>query len=213
MSCDDSAYAITLYRVLTTSSLRPKPATMPAIVRFTPMAKASSGAKSVVQTKTSVVTLPQIAWFGNTQLSGQNTVVGKKAPGPGTKKVEAAKAKGNLAILARVEQLKVLSQLEKTGLLAKLEESGLTLTKIQELGLLSTAERLGVLSLVADTNTPLLLTVVGVFALAAAAGLIVLVPDDSAPLIAAQVVGGLVLLPTAIASLVGGNILGGVQKL
>jgi hypothetical protein len=111
-----------------------------------------------------------------------------------------------------MEQLGLLSKLEDLKLLSKLEASGLTLSKIEEIGLLSKAEKSGVLSLIADKNTPGLLSTAGLLAAVAAAALVYLVPDDSTGLVAAQVAGASALGAGAIAAFVGSSILGNLQK-
>lgn len=61
-------------------------------------------------------------------------------------------------------------------------------------------------------NTPGLLSTAGLLAAAAAAALVYFVPDDSTPLVAAQVAGASALGAAAIATFVGSSILGNLQK-
>ncbi|GER40890.1 hypothetical protein STAS_17588 [Striga asiatica] len=80
----------------------------------------------------------------------------------------------------------VLKKLEKR----KAEELGFTLSSIEKLGLLSKAEELGLLSLLKNSVgfSPSALASMALSVLVAAVAVVVLVPDDSVVLVAAQAV-------------------------
>lgn len=68
------------------------------------------------------------------------------------------------------------------------------------------------LSLIADPGTPGLINTVGVVALAAAAGLVFAVPDDSTAAIVAQAVGAATLAGAGAAAFAGASFLEELQK-
>eukprot|EP01025_Chloroclados_australasicus_P043942 TRINITY_DN4721_c0_g1_i4.p1 TRINITY_DN4721_c0_g1~~TRINITY_DN4721_c0_g1_i4.p1 ORF type:complete len:154 (-),score=22.57 TRINITY_DN4721_c0_g1_i4:239-700(-) len=115
-------------------------------------------------------------------------------------------------ILTNIEKLKLLSKLEKAGVLSALEKNGITLKYIEENKLLSKAEDLGVIRLVADRSTPSKINTVAFLLLAAAAGSIFAIPDDTAPLVAAQVALGGALVGGALAAFAGSSLLSDLQK-
>ncbi|KAK2984357.1 hypothetical protein RJ640_005373 [Escallonia rubra] len=117
-------------------------------------------------------------------------------------------------VFKKLEKRKVLSNVEKAGLLSKAEELGLTLSSIEKLGVFSKAEEFGLLSLlekVASVQPAALASAaLPVFVVAILA--IVVIPDDSAALVAVQAVvgGGLVVGATGL--LVGSVVLDGLQE-
>ncbi|GFZ17525.1 hypothetical protein Acr_26g0007950 [Actinidia rufa] len=117
-------------------------------------------------------------------------------------------------VFKKIEQRKVLSNLEKAGLLSKAEELGLTLSSIEKLGVFSKAEELGLLSLLekAASFSPSALASAALPILVAAILAIVLIPDDSAALVAVQAVIAGALGVGAAGLLVGSVVLGGLQE-
>ncbi|XP_023000865.1 uncharacterized protein LOC111495182 [Cucurbita maxima] len=117
-------------------------------------------------------------------------------------------------VFKKLETKKVLSNVEKAGLLSKAEELGFTLSSIEKLGVFSKAEEFGLLSLLEKvaSASPSTLASLALPILVAALAAIVLIPDDSAPLVALQAVvaGGLTL--GAAGLFVGSVVLGGLQE-
>lgn len=117
-------------------------------------------------------------------------------------------------VFKKLEKRKVLSNVEKAGLLSKAEDLGLTLSSIEKFGFLSKAEQLGLLSLLerAANSSPSVLASVAIPFFVAAIATIVIIPDDSLPLIAAQAIiaGAFALGATGL--LVGSVLLGGLQE-
>ncbi|CAL9159650.1 unnamed protein product [Musa hybrid cultivar] len=117
-------------------------------------------------------------------------------------------------VVKKLETRKVLSGVEKSGLLSKAEELGITLSSIERLGFLSKAEELGLLSLLerAAGFSPSVLASVSLPLLLAAVAAIVLIPDDSAALVAAQAFLSAALGVVAAGLFVGSVVLGGLQE-
>ncbi|WOK97963.1 hypothetical protein Cni_G06671 [Canna indica] len=117
-------------------------------------------------------------------------------------------------VVKKLETRKVLSGVEKAGLLSKAEEFGVTLSSIERLGFLSKAEELGLLSLLerAAGFSPSVLASVSLPLLVAAVAAIVLIPDDSAALVAAQIFLAAALGVGAAGLFVGSVVLGGLQE-
>ncbi|CAH2040920.1 unnamed protein product [Thlaspi arvense] len=117
-------------------------------------------------------------------------------------------------VFKKLEEKKVLSNVEKAGLLSKAEELGLTLSSIEKLGVFSKAEELGLLSLLekAASFSPSALASAALPALVAAILAIVLIPDDSAGLVAVQAVIAAAFGVGAAGLLVGSVVLGGLQE-
>ncbi|GMQ10489.1 hypothetical protein CsSME_00053471 [Camellia sinensis var. sinensis] len=117
-------------------------------------------------------------------------------------------------VFKTIEKRKVLSNVEKSGLLSKAEELGFTLSSIEKLGVFSKAEELGLLSLLekAASFSPSALASASLPILVAAILAIVLIPDDSAGLVAVQVVVGGALAVGAVGLFVGAVVLGGLQE-
>ncbi|KAL6882090.1 hypothetical protein ACP4OV_011562 [Aristida adscensionis] len=117
-------------------------------------------------------------------------------------------------VLKKLERRRVLSGVEKAGLLSRAEELGLTLSSLERLGLLSKAEDLGLLSLLeaAAGASPSALASVSLPLLVAAVAAVVLVPDDSAALVALQAVLAAVLAAGAAGLFVGSVVLAGLQE-
>lgn len=117
-------------------------------------------------------------------------------------------------VFKKLEKRKVLSSVEKAGLLSKAEEFGVTLSSIEKLGLLSKAEELGLLSLLekAADSSPAALASAALPALVAAVAVVVLIPDDSAVLVAAQAVIGGALAVGGVGLFVGSLVLEGLQE-
>lgn len=117
-------------------------------------------------------------------------------------------------VFKKLEKKKVLSNVEKAGLLSKAEELGFTLSSIEKLGVLSKAEELGLLSLLekAASFSPSALASAALPILVAAVLTIVLIPDDSTALVAAQVVLAGALAVGAGGLLVGSVVLDGLQE-
>ncbi|XP_030458033.1 uncharacterized protein LOC115678751 [Syzygium oleosum] len=117
-------------------------------------------------------------------------------------------------VFKKLEKRKVLSNVEKAGLLSKAEGLGLTLSSIERLGVFSKAEELGLLSLFerAAAVSPSALASAALPILVAALAAVVLIPDDSAGLVAVQAVvaGGLVV--GAAGLIVGSVVIGGLQE-
>ncbi|KAK3024003.1 hypothetical protein RJ639_045023 [Escallonia herrerae] len=117
-------------------------------------------------------------------------------------------------VFKKLEKRKVLSNVEKAGLLSKAEELGLTLSSIEKLGVFSKAEELGLLSLlekVASVQPAALASAaLPIFVVAILA--IVVIPDDSAALVAVQAVVGGGLVVGAAGLLVGSVVLDGLQE-
>ncbi|KAK3226326.1 hypothetical protein Dsin_006188 [Dipteronia sinensis] len=117
-------------------------------------------------------------------------------------------------VFKKLEQRKVLSNVEKSGLLSKAEELGLTLSSLEKLGLLSKAEDLGLLSLlekVAGTS-PAALASASLPVFVAAVVALVVIPDDSAGLVALQAVVAGALGVGAVGLFVGSVVLDGLQE-
>jgi len=117
-------------------------------------------------------------------------------------------------IVKKLEKRKVLSGVEKAGLLSKAERLGLTLSSIEKLGFFSKAEELGLLSLVetAATFSPSVLASVSLPLFLAALLAVVVIPDDSAALVAAQAVLAAALGLGAAGLFVGSIVLAGLQE-
>ncbi|TKY73422.1 hypothetical protein E2542_SST02174 [Spatholobus suberectus] len=117
-------------------------------------------------------------------------------------------------VFKKLEKRKVLSNVEKAGLLSKAEELGFTLSSIEKFGVFSKAEELGLLSLLerAAGFSPSALASAALPTLVAAVAAIVLIPDDSAALVAVQVVVAAALGVGAVGLLVGSVVLGGLQE-
>lgn len=113
-----------------------------------------------------------------------------------------------------LEKKKVLSNVEKAGILSKAEELGFTLSSIEKLGVFSKAEELGLLSLLEKTASvsPSTLASAALPALVAAVAAIVIIPDDSVGLVAAQAVLAGALVVGAAGLFVGSVVLGGLQE-
>ncbi|KAE9467291.1 hypothetical protein C3L33_00802, partial [Rhododendron williamsianum] len=117
-------------------------------------------------------------------------------------------------VLKKLEKRKVLSNVEKAGLLSKAEELGFTLSSIEKLGLFSKAEELGLLSLLekAASFSPSALASAALPVFVAAIVAVVLIPDDSAGLVAVQVVVAGALTVGAAGLVVGSVVLDGLQE-
>ncbi|KAJ8536442.1 hypothetical protein K7X08_034843 [Anisodus acutangulus] len=117
-------------------------------------------------------------------------------------------------VLKKLEKRKVLSTVEKAGLLSKAEQLGLTLSSIEKLGVFSKAEELGLLSLLekAASFSPAALASAALPILVAAILAIVLIPDDSVGLVAAQAVLAGAFGLTAVGLFVGSVVLDGLQE-
>ncbi|OAY47668.1 uncharacterized protein LOC110616591 [Manihot esculenta] len=117
-------------------------------------------------------------------------------------------------VFKKLEKRKVLSNVEKAGLLSKAEDLGFTLSSIEKLGVFSKAEELGLLSLLEKTVSvsPSTLASAALPILVLALAAVVVIPDDSAGLVAVQAVlaGGLVV--GAAGLFVGSVVLGGLQE-
>nr|GMD32662.1 uncharacterized protein LOC109162604 [Ipomoea batatas]GMD35878.1 uncharacterized protein LOC109162604 [Ipomoea batatas] len=114
----------------------------------------------------------------------------------------------------KLEKRKVLSTVEKAGLLSKAEELGFTLSSIEKLGVFSKAEELGLLSLLEKSASfsPSALASTALPILVAAILAIVLIPDDSAALVAVQAVLAGALGVGAVGLLLGSVVLDGLQE-
>lgn len=117
-------------------------------------------------------------------------------------------------VVKKLEERKVLSGVEKAGLLSKAEQLGFTLSSIEKLGFFSKAEKLGLLSFLekAAGSSPSTLASFSLPLLIAAVAAIVLIPDDSAVLVAAQAVVAALLGVGAAGLFVGSVVLGGLQE-
>lgn len=117
-------------------------------------------------------------------------------------------------VFKNLEKRKVLSNVEKAGLLSKAEELGFTLSSIEKLGVFSKAEELGLLSLLekAAGFSPSALASAALPALVAAVAAIVLIPDDSAGLVAIKALVAAALGVGAIGLFIGSVVLGGLQE-
>ncbi|CAM8971654.1 unnamed protein product [Rhodiola kirilowii] len=117
-------------------------------------------------------------------------------------------------VFKKLEKRKVLSNVEKSGLLTKAEQLGFTLSSIEKLGVFSKAEELGLLSLLenAASFSPDALASASLPAFVAAILAVVLIPDDSTALIAAQAVVAGTFALGAVGLLVGSVVLGGLQE-
>lgn len=115
-------------------------------------------------------------------------------------------------ILSRVQELRLLSKLEEAGLLSLLEKNGVTLTAIEKSGILTTAENLGLISAAADRNTPSALFTLSTALLVLGPALVYFLPDDSAALIAVQVLGATVCAAGGAAAYGGASLLSSLQK-
>ncbi|KAI0496355.1 hypothetical protein KFK09_022671 [Dendrobium nobile] len=117
-------------------------------------------------------------------------------------------------VVKKLEERKVLSGVEKAGLLSKAEQLGFTLSSIEKLGFFSKAEELGLLSFLekAAGSSPSTLASFSLPLLIAAVAAIVLIPDDSAVLVAVQAVVAALLGVGAAGLFVGSVVLGGLQE-
>ncbi|KAK7411473.1 hypothetical protein VNO78_02906 [Psophocarpus tetragonolobus] len=117
-------------------------------------------------------------------------------------------------VFKKLEKRKVLSNVEKAGLLSKAEDLGFTLSSIEKLGVFSKAEQLGLLSLLdrAAAFSPSALASASLPALVAAILALVLIPDDSAALVAVQFVLAAALGFGAVGLFLGSVVLGGLQE-
>ncbi|CDP14858.1 unnamed protein product [Coffea canephora] len=117
-------------------------------------------------------------------------------------------------VYKKLEKSKVLSNVEKAGLLSKAEEFGITLSSIEKLGLFSKAEDLGLLSLLekAAGSSPSDLASAALPILVAAIVAIVVIPDDSAGLVAVQAVVAGALGVASAGLFIGAVLLGGLQE-
>lgn len=117
-------------------------------------------------------------------------------------------------VFKKLEKKKVLSNVEKAGLLSKAEGLGFTLSSIEKLGVFSKAEELGLLSLLerAVSFSPSALASAALPALVAALAAIVLIPDDSAGLVAVQAVVAAAFGVGAVGLLVGSVLIGELQE-
>ncbi|KAK9266957.1 hypothetical protein L1049_027490 [Liquidambar formosana] len=117
-------------------------------------------------------------------------------------------------VFKKLEKRKVLSNVEKAGLLSKAEELGLTLSSIEKLGVFSKAEELGLLSLLEKvaSSSPSALASAALPIFVAAIAAIVLIPDDSAGLVAVQAVIAGALAVGAVGLIVGSVVLDGLQE-
>lgn len=117
-------------------------------------------------------------------------------------------------VFKKLEEKKVLSNVEKAGLLSKAEELGFTLSSIEKLGVFSKAEELGLLSLLETVASfsPATLASVALPLFVASIAAIVLIPDDSAALIAVQAAVAGALGVGAAGLFVGSVVLGGLQE-
>lgn len=116
-------------------------------------------------------------------------------------------------VFKKIEKRKVLSNVEKAGLLSKAEEFGVTLSSIEKLGILSKAEDLGLLSLLEKTadTSPSILASAALPLLVAAVAAVVVIPDDSVALVAAQVVIAGALALGGVGLFVGSILVAGLQ--
>ncbi|KAF8390268.1 hypothetical protein HHK36_024793 [Tetracentron sinense] len=120
----------------------------------------------------------------------------------------------NVDVFKKLEKKKVLSKVEKAGLLSKAEQLGVTLSSIEKLGFLSKAEDLGLLSLLEKVASfsPATLASVALPLFVAAIAAIVLIPDDSAALVATQVAIAGALAVGGVGLFVGSLVLEGLQE-
>ncbi|KAL2935839.1 Multicopper oxidase LPR1 [Bienertia sinuspersici] len=91
-------------------------------------------------------------------------------------------------VFRKAEKRKLLSNVEKAGILSKAQGLGVTLSSIEKLGVLSKAEEFGLLSLLdkSASLSPSALASAALPLFVAAIAAVVLVPDDSFPLVIAQ---------------------------
>ncbi|KAH1126630.1 hypothetical protein AAZX31_06G181200 [Glycine max] len=117
-------------------------------------------------------------------------------------------------VFKKLEKRKVLSNVEKAGLLSKAEQLGFSLSSIEKLGVFSKAEELGLLSLLdrAASFSPSVLASAAIPAFVAAIAAVVIIPDDSAALVAVQAVVAAALGVGAVGLFVGSVVLGGLQE-
>eukprot|EP00262_Sarcandra_glabra_P016623 TRINITY_DN547_c0_g1_i1.p1 TRINITY_DN547_c0_g1~~TRINITY_DN547_c0_g1_i1.p1 ORF type:complete len:189 (-),score=27.75 TRINITY_DN547_c0_g1_i1:178-744(-) len=117
-------------------------------------------------------------------------------------------------VFKKLEKKKVLSNVEKAGLLSKAEQLGFTLSSIEKFKVFSKAEELGLLSLLESVASfsPSALASVALPLLVGAIGAVVLIPDDSAALVALQVAIAGALGVGAAGLFVGSVVLGGLQE-
>ncbi|KAL4195604.1 hypothetical protein AMTRI_Chr05g74150 [Amborella trichopoda] len=117
-------------------------------------------------------------------------------------------------VVKKLEKKKVLSNVEKLGFLSKAEELGFTLSSIEKLGFLSKAEELGLLSLVEQAAgfSPSALAASALPLSVAAVAAVVVIPDDSIALVAAQAVLAGALGVAAAGAFLGSVVLGGLQE-
>ncbi|XP_042480249.1 uncharacterized protein LOC122061120 [Macadamia integrifolia] len=117
-------------------------------------------------------------------------------------------------VFKKLEEKKVLSNVEKAGLLSRAEKLGLTLSSIEKLGFFSKAEELGLLSLLEKVAgfSPSTLASLSIPLFVAALAVIVVIPDDSAALIALQAAFAVALGVGAAGFLVVSVVLDGLQE-
>ncbi|KAJ6803107.1 uncharacterized protein M6B38_109025 [Iris pallida] len=120
----------------------------------------------------------------------------------------------NVDVMRKLETKKVLSGVEKSGLLSKAERLGVTLSSVERLGLLSKAEELGLLSLLDSVAgfSPSVLASFSLPLLLAALAAVVLIPDDTPALVAAQAVLAAALGAGGAGLFVASLVLGGLQE-
>lgn len=120
----------------------------------------------------------------------------------------------NVDVFKKLEKKRVLSNVEKAGLLSKAEEFGLTLSSIEKLGFFSKAEELGLLSLLERTASfsPSVLASVSLPLFVAAIAAVVLIPDDSAALVALKAALAAAFGIGAAGLIVGSVVLDGLQE-
>ncbi|XP_047325655.1 uncharacterized protein LOC124929357 [Impatiens glandulifera] len=117
-------------------------------------------------------------------------------------------------VFKKIEKKKLLSNVEKAGILSKAEGLGLTLSSIEKLGIFSKAEDLGLLSLLEKVvgYSPAALASASLPLLVAAIVAVVLIPDDSSVLVAAQAVVAGTFAIGAVGLLIGSVVLDGLQE-
>lgn len=117
-------------------------------------------------------------------------------------------------VFKKLEKRKILSNVEKSGLLSRAEKLGFTLSSIEKLGVFSKAEELGLLSLLETfaSLSPSVLASAALPFLVAAILAVVLIPDDSAGLVAAQAVVAGSFVVGAAGLFVGSVVLDGLQE-
>lgn len=117
-------------------------------------------------------------------------------------------------VFKKLEKRKVLSNVEKAGLLSKAQDLGFTLSSIEKLGVLSKAEDLGLLSLLEKSASlsPAALASASLPLLVAAIAAFILIPHDSAALVAVQTVIAGTLFAGAAGLFIGSVVLDGLQE-